>query len=102
MANGCTAASALPSSPFGRACAGHSGRRRLSPCPACPALLPLPALALGRLLLRHLHELLEEHGPRVDIDVLTHRRRWRFGLGCRRIRLEGCALPCPRPLGLLR
>src|SRR5690348_1532744 len=49
------------------------------------ALVPTADLALGRSLLWHDHELLEQHGPRIDIDVPALRLRPpgrpRFGPG---------------------
>src|SRR3954470_7157444 len=55
-------------------------RRGLSPHPTSPSRLH------GRsLLLRHLHELLQQHGPGVDIDqpALRDRRRCRLDLARR-------------------
>src|SRR4051795_9515991 len=64
-----------------------------SPTADRPALLALAALATGRhTLFRHLRELLEQHGPRVDVDgpafpVRLPRRARRLRRGP----------PCPAP-----
>jgi hypothetical protein len=55
--------------------------RHTRPRPARPTLLSTSRLALGGLLLRGLHELLEQHRLRIDVDVLTLGRQW-FLLWC--------------------
>src|SRR4051794_29600245 len=65
---------ALLDRPRAAGCGAHAMKRGSSRSvrPAggtpCPTLLPLAVLALGRLLLRHVHQPLKQHGPGVDVD----------------------------------
>src|SRR5690349_24939112 len=65
-----------------------------------PALLHLTALALDRLFVRSLHELLKQHRPRVDVEELTLGRRLRRRRFGRRTPIR--SVSCSHPIGLLR